>query len=139
MQQTTIIFPMAALVLLTFATGLWMLKLRFKAVRQHGLSPAYFKLNQGGELPEDLIKATRHYANLHEAPLLFYAACVTLIAAQRVDTVFLLLAWAFVAARYVHAFVHVTYNNLKHRGLAFLLGIVMLFAIWTRLLVHLVA
>jgi hypothetical protein len=138
MQQTTIIFPMAALVLLTFATGLWMLKLRFKAVRQHGLSPAYFKLNQGGELPEDLIKATRHYANLHEAPVLFYAACVTLVATQQVDTVFLLLAWAFVAARYVHAFVHVTYNKLKHRAGAFLMGIVVLLIIWVRLLAHLV-
>lgn len=139
MHQTNIIFPMAALVLLTYGVGLWMLKLRFKAVRQHGLSPAYFRLNQGGELPEDLIKASRHYANLYEVPVLFYAVCLTLLSTQQVDTGYLVLAWAFVAARYLHAFVHITYNNLKHRRRIFLIGIVLLLIIWLRLLVHLLA
>ena len=137
MHQANIIFPMAALVLLTYGVGLWMLKLRFKAVREHGLSPAYFRLNQGGELPEDLIKASRHYANLYEVPVLFYAVCLTLLSTQQVDTGYLVLAWLFVLARYVHAFVHITYNKLKHRRWIFLIGIALQLTIWIRLLVHL--
>lgn len=137
MHQTSIIFPMVALVLLTYGVGLWMLKLRFKAVRQHGLSPAYFRLNQGGELPEDLIRASRHYANLYEVPILFYTVCLTLLSTQQVDTPYLVLAWSFVLARYVHAFIHITYNNLKHRRRIFLIGIVLLLIIWIRLLVQL--
>lgn len=137
MHQTNIILPMSALVLLTYGVGLWMLKLRFKAVRQHGLSPDYFKLNQGGELPEDLHKASRHYANLYEVPVLFYAACLILLNTQQVDTLYLMLAWSFVAARYVHAFVHITYNKLKHRRRVFLIGIVLQSVIWVRIVLHL--
>ena len=40
------------------------------------------------------------------------------------------LAWIFVAARLVHAYIHVTDNNVNRRGPAFGLGALVLTIMW---------
>lgn len=39
MKQALIIYPVFAVALLTFAIGIWMLRLRIKAVKEEGLNP----------------------------------------------------------------------------------------------------
>ena len=40
------------------------------------------------------------------------------------------LAWIFVVTRLLHAYVHVTSNNLRMRGLWFGIGAFVLFVMW---------
>lgn len=139
MKQTLIIYPVFAVVLLTFIIGIWMLKLRIKAVKEGSLNPGYFLLNRGAKLPDGLAKVTQHYDNLFEMPVLFYVACLSILATNSTDAIFLCLAWLFVGARCVHAYIHTTYNDLKHRRLAFLAGTSVIAVMWLRLLFQLLS
>jgi len=134
MQQALMVYPMVAMVLLTFVIGIWMLRLRIKAVKEGVLNPGYFLLNRGAKLPDGLAKVTQHYANLFEMPVLFYVACLAVIVTRNTDWLSLGLAWLFVAARVAHAYIHTGYNGLKHRRSAFLVGTVVLALLWLRLL-----
>jgi hypothetical protein len=57
--------------------------------------------------PERLRKLANNYQNQFELPVLFYAVMALLIATGLADGVTLVLAWAFVASRLVHSFIHV--------------------------------
>jgi hypothetical protein len=96
MKAELILYPVFAMIFLTFGIGILMLKLRFKAVREDGFNPAYFLLNRGAKLPDYLAKATNHYANLFELPILFYVAGLILYTGNKVDTIYLMLLWLFV-------------------------------------------
>ena len=139
MNQDLILLPLFAMFLLTFCIGLWMLKLRFKAVRVDGLNPGYFLLNKGAKLPDYLAKVTNHYANLFEFPVLFYVAGLILYAGHKVDGLYLAFTWAFVVARCIHAYIHTTYNTIDHRRRAFLAGTLILFCIWVRIFVQVIS
>lgn len=138
-NQDLILIPLIAMFLLTVGIGLWMLKLRFKAVKEDNLNPRYFLLNKGAKLPDYLAKVTDHYTNLFELPVLFYVVCLVLYAGHKVDGLYIAFAWAFVGARYAHAYIHTTDNILKLRRLAFLVGTLILSCIWVRLLVQVVS
>lgn len=137
MNSNLIIFPVFAMVLLTFAVGILMLLYRIKAVKEDGLNPGYFLLNKGAKLPDYLAKATNHYANLFELPVLFYVLCLIIFGANKTDVIHIVLAWFFVAIRYAHAYIHISDNNLKHRRLAFLAGTLILAVMWIRLWIQL--
>ncbi len=139
MNQDLILLPLFAMFLLTFFIGLWMLKLRIKAVKEDGLNPGYFLLNKGAKLPDYLAKVTNHYTNLFELPVLFYVVCLILYAGHKVDGLYVAFAWTFVVARYIHAYIHTTNNILKQRRLAFLVGSLILFCIWVRLLIQVIS
>src|SRR5215471_9761222 len=65
--------------------------------------------------PDEAAKATRHFSNLFEAPVLFYVACVTAIATRQVTLLTVMLAWAYVALRAAHAYIHLGANRLRQR------------------------
>ena len=138
MNQDLMLLPLIAMFFLTFGIGVWMLKLRIKAVKEDGLNPGYFLLNKGAKLPDYLAKVSNHYANLFEFPIFFYAVCVALYAGNKTDTVYLMLAWGFVVMRYLHAYIHTTYNNIKHRRFAFLGSILMLASMWVLLFIEII-
>ena len=77
--QATLLLPVAGMVFLTVGIALWMLKLRYKAVLEDGVSAKYFKLNRGAKLPEYLVRVTQHYENLFETPVLFYVAILLIL------------------------------------------------------------
>jgi hypothetical protein len=124
--------------MLTYVVGIWMVKLRFKAVKVDGLNPEYFQTNRGAKLPDYLAKVTNHYVNLFELPVLFYVVCLVIYSGNKVDTIYIVLAWLFVVIRYTHAYIHTTYNNLRHRRNTFLFGVVVLALLWIRLAVQII-
>ena len=77
-------------------------------------------------------------ANQFELPVLFYACCVLLYITEADNLAAVVLAWLFVALRYLHAFVHVTSNDLRYRGPLFAVGYVVLGAMWLWLAVWMV-
>jgi hypothetical protein len=133
MNNDLILMPLIAMFMLTYFVGVWMVKLRFKAVKEDGLNPGYFQTNRGAKLPDYLAKVTNHYVNLFELPVLFYVVCVVIYAGNKVDAIYITLAWIFVIIRCAHAYIHTTYNNLRHRRNTFLYGSLVLALMWVRL------
>lgn len=132
MQILSLIYPMAALVLLTFFIMYLMLVVRVKAVRSRKVSPRYFKLNRGGEVPDNVIAVSQNYGNLLELPALFYVVCIIAIMLDQSAEYFLIHAWAFVITRYIHSYIHTTYNHILHRLYAFALSGFILLSMWVK-------
>ena len=135
MLETSIIYPMAALFLLTIVVLLLILYFRVKAVRSRKISPRYFKLNKGGELPEHLILITQNYNNLLELPVLFYAVCLIILVLKPDNISFVVLAWIYVILRYIHSYIHTTYNHIIHRLIPFALSCFVLTAMWVKVII----
>jgi len=130
MQYCTPVFALAAP---TFAAGFRLIYLRVAVVRRGELSPRYYRLNRGSELPDYLAKVNNNYNNLLELPILFYVVCVLLMVTARVDAVQLVLAWAYVATRCIHSLIHITFNRLRYRAWVFFFNVAALVAMWIRL------
>ena len=68
MYNFSLIYPIAALIFLTFFIMYLLLVLRVKAVRTHKVSPRYFKLNKGEDIPDNILAVSQNYSNLFELP-----------------------------------------------------------------------
>jgi hypothetical protein len=137
--QASLLLPVFGMVFLTVGIALWMLKLRYKAVIEDGVSAKYFKYNRGAKLPEYLVRVTQHYENLFETPVLFYLAIVLILVLNLNDWGYVLFAWGFFLARLVHAYIHTISNRLLHRKYAFMLTSLMLILLWIKLFVDVVS
>ena len=130
MSELSLVYPMLALVLLTFGVLIVLFRSRVRMVRE-GLAPvSYFRVFQGSPEPEFAAKPARHFANLFEAPTLFYAGCLAAMITEVTGTVIVVLAWAYVAMRYLHAYVHLGGNRVRHRMRAYFASWVCLMAMW---------
>jgi len=132
LNQSLIFVPVLAMVALTFVAFIRMGAGRASAMKS-GADPAYYRAHQGTPEPESAAVGARHWDNLFELPTLFYAACITAFALGAVSEWTLAFAWGYVAARVAQSAIHITYNNPAHRGIAFVLGVVLLFALWINL------
>ncbi len=110
-----------------------MLFFRVKAVRTGKLSPRYFKLNKGGDVPEHLTAITQNYNNLLELPMLFYVICLAFLIINREIEYFIIYAWVYVVLRYIHSFIHITYNHILHRLFAFTASCIVLISMWIKI------
>ena len=132
-MQSTLIFPMAAMVLLTIAVMLGMVRSRIQAVRKGEIKSTFYKTHQGDTEPREVAQFTRHVANLFELPVLFYVACLAAMIAGQVDTLLVGLAWTFVALRVAHAIVHLSSNKIPLRMTVFGASCIVLIAMWVLL------
>ena len=94
--------------MLTIIIGLIALKARFTSTTTGEVTADYFKLMQGSDVPEAIIKTTQCLNNLFEVPLLFYIACTLYMVTDEVSSFVYLLAWTFVISRCLQAYIHVT-------------------------------
>ncbi|MEE9444491.1 MAG: MAPEG family protein [Cocleimonas sp.] len=134
-QKTLLLLPLIGMFWLTVGIALWVLKLRYRAVLKDGVNPAYFKLNKGAKLPNYLIKVTQHFENIFEMPPLFYVSIILVMTLDLSDTGYVVLSWLYLLFRFVHAYIHTTYNYVPHRRNAFIMSAIVLILIWARLTV----
>ena len=132
MSPFALVFPMLALVVLTFGVSVSLFRARLRSVREGHTPVSYFRVFQGSPEPEFLAKPTRHYVNLFETPVLFYAGCLAAMVTGVTGPVVVALAWGYVAARLGHAWVHLGANRVRHRLRVFLLGWLCLLGLWIR-------
>ncbi|RDH86485.1 MAG: hypothetical protein DIZ77_09040 [endosymbiont of Seepiophila jonesi] len=137
MLQILIFYPLMAMAALTFGVGILMIRLRFLAVRRGEINPRHFLLNRGSKVPDYLAQVEQNYQNLLELPLLFYTISILLFLTNKVDLIYLSLAWSYVGMRLLHTLIHATVNKLRMRMWAFLVSSLILIAIWLRLLLQL--
>lgn len=129
------LYAMFVLVLLTFLMMALTGYVRLRSVNSGQVPARYYKLMQGAEPPETVVKVTRHLNNLFEMPILFYSAGILSIVLHLESLSMLAMAWTFVAFRLVHAVIHITYNNPMHRLLVFTLSCCALLGMWIELLI----
>lgn len=130
------LYPMSVMVLLTFVIALMTVAARLSSVKKGDIKAKYFKLMEGQEVPEVIVKTTRNFNNQFEVPVLFYVVCTLYISLNIESSVAIVLAWAFVSLRCVHSYVHLTYNNVLHRMSVFFLGFLCVIGLWVNLLVQ---
>ncbi len=136
MNDFILVYPMFAMVVLTGVVLVILFRSRVAAVRGKKVGIDYFRIYQGEVEPEESAKPSRHLANLFEAPVLFYAACITAMVVHDNGLVTETLAWLYVAARVLHAWIHLGRNRLRHRMRAYFAGLLVLAALWVHLVTH---
>lgn len=130
MPELRLVYPMLAMVLLTVVVLIVLFRSRVRMVREGHAPVSYFGTFQGSREPDYVIKPTRHFANLFETPTLFYVACLAAMVVGIRGGVILGLAWAYVAARCVHAWIHLRGNRVRHRVRAYSVSWLVLLALW---------
>tara|TARA_S200000501_G_scaffold69560_1_gene61556 strand:- start:623 stop:1039 length:417 start_codon:yes stop_codon:yes gene_type:complete len=134
-MNTDILLPIFYLAIFTFIVQIVQSVVRGRAVSENKHTPEEMF---GIPLPEnssDLIKRLdRNHTNLFEYTVLFYAACISIFAAGKVDGYFILLANAYVVLRVIHSFYHILSNsNFGIRALVWLASNIVMLWMWFRL------
>lgn len=137
MTRSDILFPAVALAFWTFAVLLLIPFQRFRAAFRGDVTPEDFELGESERVPASVSLPNRNYMNLLELPMLFYIASLAVYETKSVDATMLGLAWVYVALRIIHSLIHLTYNNVIHRLLAFASSNVALVTMWVFLFIKL--
>ena len=130
MKPELILAPMGALAGLTFLVLALIPIARFRAAFAGKVTANDFALGESQRVPADVSLPNRNYMNLLELPLLFYVLCVVVLVTGKLDAVLLALAWLYVGLRTIHSAIHIAYNNVFHRLIAFALSNVVLMGMW---------
>jgi len=129
-MNTGIILPVIALVLLTAVVWIRLYVERIRELRQRRIDPQALATSAAAGQTMQRVQASDNFKNLFEVPVLFYALCALLVSAQHDSAFFVVGAWVYVALRYVHSFIHLTYNRVMHRFTVYVLSTVILFVLW---------
>lgn len=129
-----LLIPLLAQVALSFIVMQTMYQKRVAEMKSKRIHPQRTKTrSQTHGVLTDSESAANNYANLFESPVLFYTAILLTLILMLQDNVLVVLAWSYVASRYIHSFIHVTYNRVMHRFSVFIFSSFVLLAIWVRL------
>lgn len=135
MNQTTIFWPVLAHVLLIYIVYCVLGRRRYGAVKSGEAKAGQYKVHSTE--PASSVTGAANLSNQFELPVLFYVLCLTLHVTNGVNYLTLALMWIFVASRYVHAWVHLTSNNLLLRNRSFVFGAVIILLGWIWVALHL--
>jgi hypothetical protein len=116
-------------VLLTFCLLFWMSGVRGSAVKRGEIKIRDIALDDGAWDPRSK-QVANSYANQFEMPVLFYAVVAFAMIVRQADLIFVVLAWLYVLARIVHAYIHTTSNHVPTRRNAFAASVFILIVMW---------
>ena len=133
-----ILYPVFAMFVLVAIVLLRMRRMRFAAVRSGEVNVKYYRAYQEGDEPEALRVVSRHFINLFEMPVLFYVGVVMTYMTQNVSAWMVVLAWLYVALRYVHSWVHLGSNDVRIRVTVYFASAAVLALSWASLFLKLV-
>lgn len=129
-----LLIPLLAQVALTFIVMLVMYRKRVAEMKSKRIHPQRTKTRSMAHgMLTDSETAADNYANLFESPVLFYTAILLTLILMLQDSILVLLAWTYVGSRYLHSFIHITYNRVMHRFSVFIFSSLVLLAMWVRL------
>ena len=129
MTPLALAYPVLAQVLLTLVLMLTMGRARVAAVRRGEVRVSDVAL--GERLwPTRVQQLSINLHNQFETPVLFYVLCGLAMFAGATNGVTVVLAWAYVATRLVHSYIHTTSNRIGQRFRVFAVGVVILSVLW---------
>ncbi len=129
-----LVWPLAAMVLLTLLVWLRLYQTRIGEMKRRRIHPQSVATSAQMAAGVEDSRAADNFRNLFELPVLFYAGVLLAIQSGAGGAWLLGLAWAFVALRYLHSVIHCSYNRVLDRFKAYLLGGLALWAFWVVLL-----
>lgn len=129
-DSEAILWPMLAVVALTFAVAVRMYARRIAEMRARRISPQSVASRRAAAERLEDTAAADNFANLFELPVLFHVLCLALYVTGNVTVPQLVLAWSFAGLRVAHSAIHCTYNRVMHRFRVFVLGMLCLLAMW---------
>jgi hypothetical protein len=138
MSFATVMMPLFVEVVLTFALLFWAGALRSSNLRAGTVKSEEIGLRELN-WPKRTAQVGNAYSNQTELPTLFYVLTILAYFTHHAGTVFVVLAWVFVAFRLLHALVHVTSNNPNLRGMLFGFGSVALAIMWAVFMIEVLA
>ena len=129
-----LLLPLLAQVLMTFIVLYIMGRKRVNEIKKMKIHPQRTDVRtHAREVFKESEAAADNFHNQLETPILFYVVILLTLMLMVQDYVIVALAWTFVALRYIHSFIHITYNRVLHRFSVFVFSSLVLFAIWFRL------
>jgi hypothetical protein len=129
MSITAILLPVYVQVALTFILLLWMGSSRLGTLRSGEVKVKDIALGERN-WPTRILQVQNSYHNQFELPVLFYVLVVLALITRKADMLFVVMSWMFVASRLVHAAIHTTSNKVAWRFQAFVVGVLILAAMW---------
>ena len=130
--------PCAAMVGLTAAVWVKLYADRLGEMRRRRIAPqALATAHASSQLERP--QAAENFRNLFEVPVLFYLLCVALALNGGATPGLVGAAWGYVFLRAVHSLIHVTYNRVTHRFLAYVASTLLLFGMWAVFVARLLA
>lgn len=123
-------WPIFAVVALTFVAGMQMALSRVRAVTSGEVRLSFYRSYRKGQEPERMAVATRHYTNLFETPMVFYFGCLVAGLLGPAPVYALAAAWLFVVLRVAQSIIHLTSNNVIRRAYCFWVSAIMLLILW---------
>ena len=137
MNQEAIFIPFFGMMLLSICVWFYMYYQRLSYIVRQRIDPQSLATSSeiSGLIPAHISTPSENLINLFELPVLFYAACLYLYTTHHVDTVYLVLAYCFLAFRVAHSVIHCTYNKVMHRFYVYLLSAMSLWVLIIRAIV----
>jgi hypothetical protein len=129
MTVQAILLPLFAQVLLTFVLLFCMARFRMGDFKAGVARPDNISLREANWSPRTM-QFANSYSNQFELPVLFYVLTILAYVTHLAGLIFVILAWIFVICRYAQAFVHVTSNKVRVRGLFFIISAIVLAIMW---------
>jgi hypothetical protein len=121
---------------LIVAVGVRSLKARIKSLKNGAVKLDDIATNSSA-WPSKVRKFGNNFDSQFDLPMLWYAGCALIVALGFVDLTFVALSWLFLVSRVLHTFIHTGYNNVRHRMLAYLAGVLLIVLMWLWLAIKL--
>lgn len=122
--------PCVAMAGLTALVWLKLYADRLGEMRTRGVDPQQLATMRAADGRLERTQAAENFRNLFEVPVLFYVLCVALALNGGSTPGIVTAAWGYVTLRAVHSLIHVTYNRVVHRFLAYVASTLLLFGMW---------
>lgn len=124
-----VVLAMATQVLLTLFILVWMGRERVPRVMSGEIAMADIAVERTA-YPLKARLLSNNFENQFQLPVLFFVAVLLALVLGIVGWVEVVLAWLFVATRYLHAAIHVTSNHVLSRFAAYSAGLAVLALLW---------
>ncbi len=130
-----LVLACSSLIGLTLFVCLYLLIHRVKTMKAERIKPQSVALSaQRMQIFKDS-RLADNYNHLFELPVLFYALCALAIVTHSISTWFVVLAWCFVASRFVHSAIQCGSNNVMQRFTVFVIGVFLMVLLWVGFLI----
>ncbi len=128
-EKTLILYPAISMMLLTLFLYVKNYLDNRKARINKSIKFSYFK-TYTGDAPDYVVVSRQTLKNQFELPIFFYFLISIILVFDRVSQLDIILAWVFVASRYLHCYVRLSSNYVPNRAKVFQLGMIVLIVWW---------
>ena len=125
MERDLIFLPAATQVILTLLLFIRLGQVKSRASRLGEVDERRRALHKDA-WPAYVLKVTNNIENQFQTPVLFYVLSLMAWALDRVDWLVVVVAWAYIATRLVHAYIHLGDNVVIWRRKVFSIGVLLL-------------